>query len=186
MLTRQEYMADVLGRCRFDATDWRGSCLGLLGEYGEVVDLVKKIVYHAPTHERLTQLAEECVLEFGDVLWYAHVEFARIGSVSDLQADWSVLGTGLSGSAKARSLYWRGESQQIADQAFEGAKKFVLYTCGSGSTLVQLREALRSLDRLGCMLESFFLSHAVPVDLHFERCARANMLKLAQRGQSIR
>jgi len=40
--------------------------LGLIGELGEVCDLVKKVEWHGKTLDR-----EELILELGDVCWYA-------------------------------------------------------------------------------------------------------------------
>lgn len=53
-------------------------CLGLAGESGEVVDLLKKHVFHGHMLSR-----DEVKKELGDVLWY----LANICSVLDIQLD---------------------------------------------------------------------------------------------------
>lgn len=43
------------------------SCLGLAGEAGEVIELVKKHLYHGRSLD-----ANQLELEIGDILWYLH------------------------------------------------------------------------------------------------------------------
>jgi NTP pyrophosphatase (non-canonical NTP hydrolase) len=52
--------------------------MGLAGEAGEVVDYVKKLVFHGHKFSK-----EKLIEELGDVLWY----FAMFTSICDLQID---------------------------------------------------------------------------------------------------
>jgi len=60
--TFDQYQEWVGQLCR---TPVEGSIMGLAGEAGEVVDLLKKILYHGKLLDR-----EKLKLELGDVLWY--------------------------------------------------------------------------------------------------------------------
>ena len=66
----REYLAEVLRTCTLDAKDLHErvclAALGLVGEAGEVADLVKKHRYQGHRLDRL-KLREE----LGDVLWYS-------------------------------------------------------------------------------------------------------------------
>lgn len=44
------------------------ACMGLAGECGEIVEPIKKCIYHGKPLDR-----EKLKLEFGDVLFYVHV-----------------------------------------------------------------------------------------------------------------
>lgn len=70
MITREEYRANVL-RTLNPAADYTPesrltlAALGLAGETGEAVDLVKKHLFHGKPLDR-----EKLILELGDVRWY--------------------------------------------------------------------------------------------------------------------
>lgn len=55
-------------KTRFGATTMTSNALGLAGESGEVVDLIKKIVTKRKSLSPATK--RDLVLELGDVLWY--------------------------------------------------------------------------------------------------------------------
>lgn len=52
--------------------------MGLVGESGEVVDYIKKIVFHGHKFSK-----EKLIEELGDVLWY----FTMLTSICDIQID---------------------------------------------------------------------------------------------------
>ena len=53
---------------------WSNAALGLAGEAGEVADIIKKMLYHAPKDRR-----EELKLELGDVFYYLNQIMALSG-----------------------------------------------------------------------------------------------------------
>jgi NTP pyrophosphatase (non-canonical NTP hydrolase) len=53
-------------------------CLGITGEAGEVVDYIKKIVFHGHKFSK-----DKLIEELGDVLWY----FTMLTSICDIQID---------------------------------------------------------------------------------------------------
>lgn len=57
------------------------ACLGLAGETGEFVDLVKKILYHG--HQQDTTVLAK---ELGDVLWYVAETASALGLSLDVIA----------------------------------------------------------------------------------------------------
>lgn len=74
-MTPEEYLLEVR-RTMSPETTATTLQLGLLGESGEVADLVKKATAHGHTLDR-----EKLVKELGDVLWYA---VAKIDSIRGL------------------------------------------------------------------------------------------------------
>lgn len=64
-----------LDKWQVDMCNW---CLGLAGEAGEFVDLVKKNIFHGHPHER-----HNMIEELGDVLWYATAIATHLGTSLD-------------------------------------------------------------------------------------------------------
>lgn len=63
-----EYQVEVRRTMNFTGTECEivsNMCMGLAGEAGELVDYVKKVLYHGHEFER-----EKMLSEAGDVLWY--------------------------------------------------------------------------------------------------------------------
>lgn len=55
------------------------TALGIAGEAGEYVDMVKKAVYHGHALDR-----EKALLELGDILWYVAVAAHERGATLDV------------------------------------------------------------------------------------------------------
>ena len=62
------------GKIHDDDGHWSNAALGLAGEAGEVADIIKKMLYHAPKDRR-----EELKLELGDVFYYLNKIMALSG-----------------------------------------------------------------------------------------------------------
>jgi NTP pyrophosphatase (non-canonical NTP hydrolase) len=84
--------------------------LGLAGESGEVVDLIKKVLYHGKPLEK-----EKLIKELGDVHWYLEYLAATLGTTTEeIQA---------ANVAKLRARYPEGFNFQAANaRADEVAK----------------------------------------------------------------
>lgn len=65
----EDYRAFVSRGVHLEQDDMRErltlACMGLAGETGEVIDLIKKLLYHKKKIER-----EDIIEELGDVFWY--------------------------------------------------------------------------------------------------------------------
>lgn len=75
--------------------------LGLGGESGEVLELVKKHLYHGKDLDR-----EKLILELGDVLWYVMISADAIGATLEEVA--------IANNAKLRARYPNGFSVAAA------------------------------------------------------------------------
>lgn len=68
-LALEDYQAFVSRGVVLEQDDMRErltlACMGLAGETGEVIDLIKKLLYHKKKIER-----EDIIEELGDVFWY--------------------------------------------------------------------------------------------------------------------
>lgn len=64
----QEYQAEVKRTVNFTGTETEivsNMCMGITGETGELVDYIKKVLYHGHKYDR-----EKITYEAGDILWY--------------------------------------------------------------------------------------------------------------------
>lgn len=64
----KEYQRFVIDTARMKAKFWY-ACLGLAGETGEVIEIVKKLVRDSDS-EVTDEIRTNVKLELGDVLWY--------------------------------------------------------------------------------------------------------------------
>lgn len=68
-MTPEKYLVDVLRTAKMETWTTKDATtlatMGLAGEVGEVVDLIKKELFHGKPRDR-----ELLVKEMGDVLWY--------------------------------------------------------------------------------------------------------------------
>lgn len=83
-MTLDEYQNEAT-RTAGTVTDLRMPALGLAGEAGEFVELVKKAYYHSKTLD-----GDLAVKELGDVLWYVAVAAATMGVSLDTVAELNV------------------------------------------------------------------------------------------------
>jgi NTP pyrophosphatase (non-canonical NTP hydrolase) len=82
------------------------TALGLGGEAGEVLDLIKKHLYHGHALDR-----DKIIKELGDVLWYASQMAAAIGASFDEVAERNI--------DKLKARYPDGFSEKASQERTE-------------------------------------------------------------------
>ncbi len=106
----QDYQQNALRTANTDL-DVKGrlamTALGLVGEAGEVGDLLKKHLFHGHAFD-----AQKIAKELGDVLWYIAVMSHEIGIDLEAIAEMNV--------AKLRARYPEGFSEERSKNRVEG------------------------------------------------------------------
>ena len=89
-------------------------CMGLIGESGEVVDIVKKWKFQSGDHAQLPK--DKLIEELGDVLWYCAE--VSTGMKSDMIKDreqWGLEGLSYDGKLHIEALFLAKLCQSVTD-----------------------------------------------------------------------
>ncbi len=89
-------------------------CMGLIGESGEVVDIVKKWKFQSGDHAQLPK--DKLIEELGDVLWYCAE--VSTGMESDMIKDreqWGLEGLNYDGKLHIEALFLAKLCQSVTD-----------------------------------------------------------------------
>lgn len=88
MFRKEDYQGLAMRTSPEDHDRMLNGCMGLIGEAGEVVDLVKKWKFQSGDHAQLPK--EKMIEELGDVLWYCAE--VSTGMNSDMMKDREQIG----------------------------------------------------------------------------------------------
>ena len=114
MFDRNEYQQLAM-RTSPDGHDrMLNGCMGLIGEAGEVVDLVKKWKFQSGDHAQLPK--DKLIEELGDVLWYCAE--VSTGMESDMMKDreqWGLEGLTYDGKLHLEALFLAKLCQSVTD-----------------------------------------------------------------------
>ena len=179
-LTIEEYTQLSLGTwaSRPQSHRRRNALLGICGEAGEAVDLIKKTLYHG---KDFAEMRERMNGELGDLLYYAAMLAHEYGwKLDDILRTIVRPHTGFSGFEKAVNPLADSESFDIALRLSAVVGKLCSFALNEqGTTLTAMGQ--RGFQR--CIGDIVF--HIVLVaelyDLHLAEIARFNVDKLAQR-----
>jgi NTP pyrophosphatase (non-canonical NTP hydrolase) len=138
-------------------------CMGLIGESGEVVDIVKKWKFQSGDHAQLPK--DKLIEELGDVLWYcAEISTAQKVEMIPVMKDMGINGLSYDGLLHMEALFLAKLAMEMTDAW--------LYPDEFGPTPMYIVGHV--IDLVGYMLHNY-------CECTLERCMELNIEKLKRR-----
>ena len=137
-------------------------CMGLIGESGEVVDIVKKWKFQSGDHAQLPK--DQLIEELGDVLWYcAEVSTGMGVDMMDAKRRFGIDGLSYEGKIHIEAIFLSRMANDVADDYL-----------GPDVSMETLYKVAHIIDLVGYMLHNY-------CECTLERCMELNIEKLKHR-----